>query len=317
MGKLEEAFQNLSEQHRKALLWFSFNSRTIQPWPDPLSDGTILASKAKGIYKPKWTKYALSVRQSLSTEYPDRDPIYHLGGSWSYMYHQENVDPKSRDIEYTNLGLLQCMNDKIPVGVLRQVKEKPNAKYEILGLAFITEWDNGYFFLESANESTDVDSSNAKLEIEKLFANLPLFVADHNQFNPNTITDARNRIISSIVQRRGQPQFRNKLLLAYNGKCAVTNYDAEPALDAAHIIPYKGHETNHISNGLLLRVDIHTLFDLQLLAIDSHTMKIILSNSLLNTEYRYINGIGLKLPIDKAFYPNTEALDWHRSLAGL
>ena len=41
-------------------------------------------------------------------------------------------------------------------------------------------------------------------------------------------------------------------------------------LEAAHIIPYKGSSTNHIQNGILLRADIHTLFDLDLLRIDEN-----------------------------------------------
>ncbi|MEH1887220.1 MULTISPECIES: HNH endonuclease signature motif containing protein [unclassified Nostoc] len=41
----------------------------------------------------------------------------------------------------------------------------------------------------------------------------------------------------------------------------ITNFDAEVALEAAHIIPYSETENNHPSNGLLLRADLHTLFD--------------------------------------------------------
>ena len=39
-------------------------------------------------------------------------------------------------------------------------------------------------------------------------------------------------------------------------------------LEAAHISPYRGGEDNHSENGLLLRADIHTLFDLDLLGIE-------------------------------------------------
>ncbi|WP_169719739.1 HNH endonuclease, partial [Novosphingobium acidiphilum] len=54
---------------------------------------------------------------------------------------------------------------------------------------------------------------------------------------------------------------------AYDGKCAVTSCAIEPLLEAAHIHPYLGPKTNHVTNGMLLRADIHTLFDLGLLAI--------------------------------------------------
>ena len=57
--------QGLPARHRSALSWFEEHAGTVQRWPAPLSDETLLASKAKGIYKPRWSEYALSVRQSL------------------------------------------------------------------------------------------------------------------------------------------------------------------------------------------------------------------------------------------------------------
>ncbi len=48
---------------------------------------------------------------------------------------------------------------------------------------------------------------------------------------------------------------------AYGGRCAVTNCDIEDVLEAAHISPYNGPSTDQVYNGLLLRTDIHTLFD--------------------------------------------------------
>ena len=71
----------------------------------------------------------------------------------------------------------------------------------------------------------------------------------------------------SIVIRRGQPRFRRMLLDAYGGRCAVTGTEIEGLLEAAHLSPYKGDHTDRVSNGLLLRADIHTLFDLHLLTV--------------------------------------------------
>ena len=79
------------------------------------------------------------------------------------------------------------------------------------------------------------------------------------------------------MRRRGQSVFRKQLLAAYNGQCAITRCDVEDVLEAAHIISYKGEETNHIGNGLLLRADIHTLFDLGLLAVDATSMRLLVS----------------------------------------
>lgn len=48
-------------------------------------------------------------------------------------------------------------------------------------------------------------------------------------------------------------------------------------LEAAHIVPYQGPGTNHSLNGLLLRADLHTLFDLGLLAIAAETLTILVA----------------------------------------
>ncbi len=86
-------------------------------------------------------------------------------------------------------------------------------------------------------------------------------------FTPKSQEETRERISRSIAQRRGQPKFRKDLLEAYGYHCAITGCDAEEALEAAHIIPYCETEDNAIYNGLLLRADIHTLFDLSLITI--------------------------------------------------
>jgi predicted restriction endonuclease len=61
-------------------------------------------------------------------------------------------------------------------------------------------------------------------------------------------------------------------------------------LEAAHITPYLGPDTNHVSNGLLLRADIHTLFDLRLIRIHPDTLQVELSDSLKGTPYEEHKG---------------------------
>ena len=81
-------------------------------------------------------------------------------------------------------------------------------------------------------------------------------------FNPDAVKDEREKTLAEIKVRRGQREFRRKLLLAYESKCAVTECDCVDALDAAHIYPYWGTKTEpDETGGLLMRGDIHTLFD--------------------------------------------------------
>lgn len=136
-------------------------------------------------------------------------------------------------------------------------------------------------------------------------------------FNPTDVADARDRILSAIVQRRGQPEFRQRLLEAYGGQCAISDCDCVDVLEAAHIIPYQGECTNHVQNGLLLRGDIHTLFDLCKIAVDTGTWTLLVSDELKETVYRKLHGIQIKLPSDVSYRPSAEALDLHRRQAGL
>jgi hypothetical protein len=82
-------------------------------------------------------------------------------------------------------------------------------------------------------------------------------------------------------------------------------------------VPYLGPETNATANGILLRGDVHTLFDLGLIAVDSATMKVVVAEQLLGTSYEALHGSVLALPAAKNARPHASALDYHREWAGL
>lgn len=134
-------------------------------------------------------------------------------------------------------------------------------------------------------------------------------LSKENFFSFKSDIEAHQRIIGSIARRQGQSKFRQLLLDAYSGKCAITNFDAEAALEAAHIIPYIETENNHPSNGLLLRADLHTLFDLNLIAINPKTMRVHISPTLKKTEYCSIEGKELRVPKDEKCRPNAQFLE--------
>jgi len=84
----------------------------------------------------------------LDERYADKEVERRPDGSWVYPYFQESFDPAQRDVNDTNRGLLRCMKDGVPVGVLVQTKSKPRSEYLVLGLALVREWQAGYFILE-------------------------------------------------------------------------------------------------------------------------------------------------------------------------
>jgi hypothetical protein len=139
----------------------------------------------------------------------------------------------------------------------------------------------------------------------------------NNDFDAKNDSDARKKVLRGIAMRLGQPRFRRDLMTAYECRCAVTGCDAEDALEAAHIMPYKGEHTNAVKNGLLLRADIHTLFDLGLLTINPETYTVALSPALTNTRYKNLAGAKLRLPKLPSLHPDKEALQRHRERLNL
>jgi predicted restriction endonuclease len=81
-------------------------------------------------------------------------------------------------------------------------------------------------------------------------------------------------------------------------------------------MPYKGQGTNHTGNGILLRADLHTLFDLHLIAIDEATMRLLVSSELNGSDYEGYRGARIRIPKQSANQPSLDALKIHRSLAG-
>lgn len=313
MLSLEQLVPGLSPQHYEALTWFATHAGKVVTWPTPIGGQIRLVTQAKGIYKPNWTQYALSVRQTLSSVYADREPEVRGDGSWTYEYFQEGA-PAERDRYFTNRALLLCVADRIPVGVMRQISDRSPVKYQVLGLAVPTEWNGGYFRFEGGRadlrnrNGADSAAPSAVLAV----------VEEENRaapFEPGSILDARILAFRAIVQRRGQHAFRSQLLRAYGCTCAISGADAEAALEAAHILPYLGPETNHITNGLLLRADLHSLFDLREIAIRTRDMSLVVSPALRSTIYRDFAGTRVRVPASAEHHPSKLALDQHHAEA--
>jgi len=114
---------------------------------------------------------------------------------------------------------------------------------------------------------------------------------------------------STIRQRLRDGKFRKRLEDAYGGpRCAITKCAVEDALEGAHIKPHSQKGPDVPSNGLLLRCDIHALFDAGLLAIHPDTHRVALADVLLKTDYREYEGREIEKPKKKSDYPDVEAL---------
>jgi hypothetical protein len=127
-------------------------------------------------------------------------------------------------------------------------------------------------------------------------------------FDRTSRDDARRWDLRAIVIRQGQPRFRRELLNAYGGRCAITGCDAAPALESAHINSYNGAATNSVTNGILLRAELHTLFDLDLIAIDPRDWHLRVSSQLRWTVYWDLDGRPLRIPDAPSARPNRDAI---------
>ncbi|EHH67463.1 HNH endonuclease [Gluconobacter morbifer] len=134
--------------------------------------------------------------------------------------------------------------------------------------------------------------------------------------NDQNAIEGRRKVFASITQRQGQAKFRSQLIAAYKNRCAFTGSNTLEILEAAHINPYNGPETNCTTNGILLRSDIHTLFDLGLLSIDDN-FRILVSPEITENTYRDLHGQQISLPDDPALHPDMNALRSQRRLREL
>jgi putative restriction endonuclease len=117
--------------------------------------------------------------------------------------------------------------------------------------------------------------------------------------------------------RLGQGIFRVRVLDAYGRACAVTTEHSLPVLDAAHIRPFANGGEHAIANGLVLRSDLHRLFDRGYITVDEDDRLVVgrrLKDDFDNGRTYYaLHGLPLTLPQDPALRPDSGALVWHRS----
>ena len=121
-----------------------------------------------------------------------------------------------------------------------------------------------------------------------------------------TGVDERAKILRAIRIRRGQRAFRQDLMVRFDGKCVISGCGVSGVLEAAHIRPYRTPRDNDPSNGLLLRADLHTLFDLHRIVIQPSTLNVVVHPDLEYSEYQQFAGQPLSMP--GGCKPNEKAL---------
>ncbi|HEY6276409.1 MAG TPA: HNH endonuclease [Streptosporangiaceae bacterium] len=115
--------------------------------------------------------------------------------------------------------------------------------------------------------------------------------------------------------RLGQRSFNAVVLDAYHRRCAISGTHIPPVLQAAHIRPVTKGGEHRLDNGLLLRSDIHTLFDRGYLGVDPHFRLLVsprLRADFSNGDQFYAKaGQIIELPERRADRPGQQFLEWH------
>lgn len=135
--------------------------------------------------------------------------------------------------------------------------------------------------LETPPDEIDVEIDQDELDSEEM-----------NQ--PAVSNEIERDAVAQIKIRRGQPRFRQRLLKFYRKTCIVTGCQIPELLEVAYVLPYSEKKDFSLTNGLLLRADIHTLFDLGMIAIDPESKQLKLNRLLRESaDYGHLNNIDI------------------------
>ena len=119
-----------------------------------------------------------------------------------------------------------------------------------------------------------------------------------------------------VTPRLGQGSFRLLVADAYGRRCTMTGERTLPALEAAHIHRYSRGGDHSLSNGLLLRSDLHKLFDLGYLTVEPSSLKIRVSKRIKEEFengriYYELDNQELRQPENQLAFPSIEKLKYH------
>lgn len=149
----------------------------------------------------------------------------------------------------------------------------------------------------------------------RIWNQVQLALARRMPVSEGMIAEARFGKPLLVRPRLGQGAFRLLVTDAYERRCAVTNERTLPVLDAAHIKPYADAGPHDLSNGLLLRKDLHALFDAGYVtvtpALELRVSRRIREEFENGRDYYALDRRSIRQPLPPAPPPSVEYLEWH------
>ena len=234
VGRLGEVHDHLTADELKS--GFVFEGERIP-----------LVNPRRGIFKPRQMRYLLSIktvfpRPGARVWYDDQRDVHRqiFGGDETVDYAFMRQDPEAAD----NRWLREAFENKIPVIYFLGIAP---GRYQAVLPAFISVWD-----------------------ADALKARVAFGMPEQDAFAPPENALERRYALRAVQQRLHQASFREAVIAAYDGRCALSGLPEQRLLDAAHIISDKNERLGQpiVPNGLPLSKIHHAAFDAHLIGID-------------------------------------------------
>lgn len=272
-----------------------------------------------GIYKPAWSDYALSIVIRTTSPYEDKDEVIFLDdGRWLMTY-----SPRAGGLHIAdNQALVKCMDDRVPLGVFRQLTDKTDRKYgstyRVLGLGLVTSYDaNADVFIVESADRPALETITNTITDETIRYEVQLYAQIMNSFQP--FVKEESFTYTTTMPKRDKA-FREIVVREYAYTCAVCkmkfHWNTLIEATAAHIIPKHKNGTDDPRNGLSLCRTHHWAFDAGIFAL-SDDCNILLSTRIQeadsqNFPLQEMDGNPILLPSNEILQPHPDAIRWHR-----
>jgi hypothetical protein len=269
----------------------------------------------EGIYKPAWSKYPLSIASMLKSPYADKI-FFNPDRTWWIQY-----SPKAGGMGIAvNAALVRSMTDGQPVLVMRQISDKTSregARHRLLGLGFVENFDpNENLFRIRGLEWEEV-SRFLGIGLSDDLLETALRLESLEQWAPFV---AENRAVYQVSREKRDAAFRGIVLQNYGYTCAVTGQRFHSAnhveAQGAHIIGKDVRGTDDPRNGIALSRSAHWAFDRGIFTISDQYEVLVNPKARTADCAKFpileIDRNRIVLPSDKAYWPHSEALDWHK-----
>ena len=252
-----------------------------------------LATKARGIFKPKQMTSLLSIRTSVPKPgrkiwYDDQigvhNALFSSGETVEYAFMAGGADKPANQL------LREAWERQLPIIYFLGVAP---AQYIAAAPVFIGDWD-----------------------AQKCSVRISFGLGEQKIPAPPKTDIERKYALRQVKQRVHQSFFREALLHAYDRRCALSNLKEVRLLDAAHIVPDPDKELGQptVSNGLLLSKIHHAAFDAHLIGVDPDYRMHISEKLLAQRDgpmleaLQQLNGKLLRLPAKEHHFPDPDRL---------